>query len=149
MEINQLYKAPQANLQNRLEDDFPSPLMVDYIRSASLWARIISIMYFILLVIAVIVLFAFTIQMGRLHVFAGIITFIICAIGVWVVFLLGQSMSRYASLSKNMRHDTAKYSDIAQCFDCMTRYTKIQSLLVILMTLSGVIAALILPFLLM
>lgn len=142
MDNNSPYRAPRADLtqpQTQSASSIPEEVYL-HLSGAGFWARFTAVILF--------VLFAFGIIVALLLVFGAIsknepvgaiLVLISALISLPIIFMLGLFMSRYASAAKRIKYGQKHEMEVINCFEGITSYNKMLSLLYIIFAVVAII----------
>ena len=133
--FDNLYRAPQARLQNQLDEYGVTSVMADTLASAGIWARLTSILCFIAVVFMLFLAAGLLMGFGNLSSLGskypdsyllgfGIFWVFLLAVNLAFCWVWGHSMHRYAGAAKALRYDAdEEYAE--QCFFYSSRVFKL------------------------
>lgn len=131
IDSQQFYKAPQADLSPRKQAGNLPDDVFTYLGAAGKWARITAVMFFILVVGEILAIISLFFSMRDSGV--TIIAIIGYAIGVAFTFFHASVMNRYAKAAKRIRQGDRDVANVEECFEMMTRFTKMQVIVILLL----------------
>lgn len=137
MNGHDLYKAPQADLrQTSVSTDFPIEVY-SHLASAGIWARLTAILFFIQMFFTAISIVTAIASPNKNSIWVGsVIGWLIALV---LFFYLGGAMNRYAKAAKRIKNGEMTEAEVLDCFEATTRFSKIQVILMIIMTVSVVL----------